>query len=214
MKIENVVEQAEDILFPHFKCDAWERALYYYLMHQSRFGDFERVIISLSQIAHSLQCSEWKARQVIRELHKKGCIELDQTRKGQSVKFFLPDEFEIDRDSREDDAKDVETIDFYRDRKYLRSIIERERFRCFYCLKQINEQTCDLDHVISLSNGGDNGYRNIVASCHSCNTRKQGDRPEHHIRNLFRKRLLSEDEVEERLDALQKLQRGEYIPII
>jgi hypothetical protein len=63
-------------------------------------------------------------------------------------------------------------------------------------------------------NGGGNSFRNIVASCHQCNTRKQGRSAEEHLRQLFRKGLLSELEFEGRLHALEALKDGQLRPDI
>jgi 5-methylcytosine-specific restriction endonuclease McrA len=86
--------------------------------------------------------------------------------------------------------------------------------RCFYCLREVNKETCELDHVESQLNGGGNNYQNIVASCHQCNTKKQGSRAEDHIRQLFRKGLLSENEFETRLHTIELLKDGQLKPEI
>jgi hypothetical protein len=69
-----------------------------------------------------------------------------------------------------------------------------------------------LDHVVSQLNGGDNSYKNIVASCHKCNNRKQGFDAEDFLRGLYRKGMLSESEFEGRLSALKALWQGDLKP--
>lgn len=170
--------------------------------------------ISLLTIASALRCSEWQARKTIRSLAKKGCIEIEQTRKGHNVKVFLPSELDIPDARTNEESVDIEIIDFFKQREYLGVLLGREQHRCFYCLCNINEESCELDHVISQLSGGGNGYRNIVAACHQCNTKKQGDNPEDFLRKLFRRSLLSDKEFEERLTALASLQDGSLRPLM
>jgi len=139
-------------------------------------------------------------------------VSLEQTRLGHFVKVLLPSQLSLPELSVEETAIDIETIDFYRNRQYLPSLLQLERGQCFYCLRDINEGSCELDHVESQLNGGGNSYRNIVASCHQCNTKKQGGRAEDHMRQLLRKGLLSEKEFECRVHALEALRDGQIKP--
>ena len=68
--------------------------------------------------------------------------------------------------------------------------------------------------MVSQLKGGNNSYRNIVAACHKCNTRKQGSESEDFLRDLYRKGLLSESEIEGRLSALEALRNGDLRPVI
>ena len=68
--------------------------------------------------------------------------------------------------------------------------------------------------IIPLANRGDNGYKNIVATCHRCNSRKQGTLAEDFLRQLYRTNLLSEVEFAERLSALELLKDGKVVPNI
>ena len=108
----------------------------------------------------------------------------------------------------------IEDIDFFNGRKYVSSLIEREQNKCFFCLSGISEENCALDHVISQLNGGSNSYKNIVAACHKCNTRKQSSEAEDFGRDLYRKGLLSESEFEGRMSALEALRNGDLKPAI
>ena len=108
----------------------------------------------------------------------------------------------------------IEEIDFFRNREYVDVLLKREGNACFYCLKDISSENCELDHVIPKLNGGDNTYRNIVATCHRCNTHKQGMSVDDYLRQLYRKNLLSESELDDRLSALEALRNGELLPQI
>lgn len=209
-----ILKDIEDRLLPYYQCDIWERGLYYYLLGQSKIRDLDSATIPLSQISKALNCSEFQSRKTIRLLAEKGCIELEQTRNGHFVKVLLPNELPLPEHSSEDVQIDIDIIDFYRNREYLSSLLERERGQCFYCLRNINKDISELDHVISQLNGGGNGYRNIVASCHQCNTKKQGGNAEDHIRQLYRKSLLSEKEFNGRIQALEALRDGQLKPSI
>lgn len=214
MDWQEIYKDIEDKLLPHYQCDIWERGLYYYLLGQSRVRSLESVTVPLSKISNALRCSDFQSRKTIRSLADKGCIELEQTRLGHSVKVLLPSELSLPEQLTEDTPIDIETIDFYKNRQYLPALLKRERGQCFYCLREIDEISCELDHVESQLNGGGNSYRNIVASCHQCNTKKQGGSAEDHIRQLFRKELLSEKEFECRLHALEALRDGQLKPEI
>jgi hypothetical protein len=214
MDWQTIYKDIEDRLFPHYQCDIWERGHYYYLLRQTRINGLDATTIPLSQVSNALLCSDFKSREILRTLAEKGCIKLEQTRKGHFVKVLLPDELPLPEESINESVVDIETIDFYKSREYLDSLLKREQGRCFYCLKEIKEESCELDHVTSQLNGGDNGYRNIVAACHQCNTKKQGRSAEDHVRQLFRKSMLSEKELEDRVNALEALRDGQLKPVV
>ena len=203
----------EDIIIPHYNFDIYERGLYLYLLNQTRLRGHEGKSIPLSKISGALNCSEWQARKTIRQLSEKGCIELEQTRKGHFVKVFIASELGIQQFT-EDEIVDLDELDFFKNRDYVSQILTREDGKCFYCLSYIKTENCELDHVVSQIDGGDNSYRNIVASCHKCNTRKQGMNAEDYLRSIYRKGLLSEGEFEGRLSALESLKNGDLKPIL
>ena len=212
MDWQEIYKEIEDKLLPHYQCDIWERGLYYYLLGQSRVRGLESVTVPLAQISSALMCSDFQSRKTIRSLAEKRCIELEQTRMGHFVKVLLPRELSLPEKAAHEPSLDIETIDFYKARKYLPALLKRERGQCFYCLRDINEASCELDHFESQLNGGSNSYRNVVASCHQCNTKKQGGGAEDHIRKLLRKGLLSEKEFESRLLAFEALRDGQLKP--
>jgi hypothetical protein len=109
-------------------------------------------------------------------------------------------------------AVDLETLDFFNGRRFVGVLLDREGNRCFYCLKSIRPDSCELDHAVSRINGADHSYRNIVASCHDCNTSKQASGPGDFLRTLYRKNRLSAAELEERLAMLEQLQSGKLVP--
>lgn len=206
--------EIEDDLIPHLRMDVWEKSLYYFLLRKTRLVGQEKTTIPLSAIKEAIGCSEWQSRKSIRSLAKKGCLELKQTRHGHCVKVHLPHELTFPPTSPEKEQINIEEIDFFKNRIYLGPIIRREKNRCFYCLRDISADSCELDHVVSQLEGGGNGYRNIVASCHICNTKKQGQGASDFFRKLYRMGLLNEDEFEERKSTLGKLVGGQLVPDI
>jgi 5-methylcytosine-specific restriction endonuclease McrA len=214
MDWQKIMKEIEDDIIPHYRLDIWERGMYYYLLGQTRIRDIEYRTIPLSALSQALMCSAWKAREVIRLLAKKGCIEVEQTRTGHNVKVFLPTELDIPLLQEKKEDLNIEDIDFFRNREYVGALLEREGNSCFYCLKDISLDTCELDHVVPQLNGGDNSYRNIVVTCHRCNTHKQGTDAEDYLRQMYRKSLINESELEERLSALEALKNGDLLPAL
>lgn len=188
--------------------------MYLYLLNQTKVRGLEFATIPLSKISKALCCSDWQSRKTIRQLDEKGCIEIDQTRKGHSVKVLLPSELDISAPDEIRTELNIEEIDFFKGREYVHALIKREQGICFYCLSEISPENCELDHVVSQLNGGGNGYKNIVASCHKCNTRKQGNTADDFLRSLYRKGILSESEFEGRLLALEALGKGDLKPVL
>ncbi len=212
MDWQRILCEIEELLIPHYNFDIYERGLYGYLLNQTRVRGLENVIIPLSVISQALSCSDWQSRKTIRRLAEKGCIELEQTRRGHSVKVLIPDELDLPTQKSTPTKIKLEEIDFFKGREHVHALIKREKRACFYCLSEISNENCELDHVLPQLNGGDNSYRNIVATCHKCNTRKQSTEATDFLRALYRKGMISENEFEGRLSALEALSKGELKP--
>jgi 5-methylcytosine-specific restriction endonuclease McrA len=50
-----------------------------------------------------------------------------------------------------------------------RAVFARDRHRCQYC----NHSAENIDHIVPRSRGGEHSWENVVASCRSCNARKE-----------------------------------------
>ena len=209
-----VLKQCEDHLFPRMQLSTRERALYYHLLRHTYAEGKATALVALLPLAQALAVAESSAREDIRSLNEKGCIRIeDRSRQGHLVRVLLPEEIEgVIPAVAPAPAVDLEKLDFFNDRRFVTAILDREGNRCFYCLKGVRVESCELDHAISRINGSDNSYRNIVASCHDCNTLKQASAPADFLRTLFRKGRLSATELEERLAALEQLQSGKLVP--
>lgn len=51
----------------------------------------------------------------------------------------------------------------------VKRLIEKRKPLCYYCATW---PATDVEHVVPLSRGGDNGEGNLVPACHYCNSRK------------------------------------------
>lgn len=215
MNWADTISDVEDLLFPKLQLDVWERALYYHLLRRTRIAGAPSVLVSIQELSQALSISDWKAREAIRSLEKKGGISIEErTRKGHLVRALLPEDLGLTRVSPEEEVLDIEELDFYAGRKYAAALVQRENDQCFYCLREISPESCELDHLVPKVDGGDNSYRNIVASCHDCNSLKGGTAPEDYLRSLFRKSMLSAAELEARIEAVDAVRDGRLVPRI
>jgi 5-methylcytosine-specific restriction endonuclease McrA len=57
-------------------------------------------------------------------------------------------------------------------------VFRRDRHLCAYCGDVYRESKLTLDHVVPQSRGGNASWSNLVASCKSCNNRKDARTPE------------------------------------
>lgn len=214
MDLARVIRHCEDHLFRAKSFSVQERVLYYHLLRQSRVEGQEQILVALLPLANALGVAESTVRECIRALNERGCIQIvDRSRQGHLVRVPLPDEIEgvVPAEAPEIEIN-LDQLDFFNGRRFVGAVIARERSKCFYCFKAIRPETCELDHVQSRVNGTDNSYRNIVAACHECNTTKQESPAQDFIRSLYRKGVLSQAELEDRLQALEKLSAGQLQP--
>jgi hypothetical protein len=201
----------EDRLFPILDLDVWERCLYYHLLRHTRLLGVSSVSFGLVTIARASGMSEVKAREALRNMDKKGCIQIeDRNRKGHVVRVLLPTEIErLKTEAVVEPPVDLDAIDFYADREYLSAILRRDADECFYCGRSVSRETVALDHVIADADGGSGSHRNIVAACHECNSMKQSTPASEHLRHLYRKGILSQADLATRLERLTRLQDGQ-----
>jgi 5-methylcytosine-specific restriction endonuclease McrA len=214
MDIATIFKQCEDHLFPSLQFSVRERTLYYHLLRHTHLEGKSTALFALVPLANATGVSESSTREDIRSLNERGCIKIeDRSRNGHLVRVFLPEEIAgVMLTGALAAEVDIETLDFYANRKFVIPLLAREDHRCFYCLRSISSESCELDHVISQANGKDNSYRNIVCSCHGCNTTKQSQDASDFLRSLYRKGVLSQAELENRLTTLEQLQLGKMVP--
>lgn len=103
----------------------------------------------------------------------------------------------------DDSTKD----DFYTDPRKRIKILERKDCKCFYCLQEIQRGNFYLDHLLPRTNGGQNYKTNLVASCRTCNTRKNAMESEEFLLQVYRKGLIKQEEYQEQREKLVKLKK-------
>lgn len=216
MDWERVLKEVEDHLFPRLHLTIRERSLYYHLLRHTRLIGTETAVFALQPLATALDIAESTTREDLRDLHTKGCIRIEErSRVGHLVRVLLPQEMDgIVTDAGPTETVDIESVDFFTDRRFVDTLLVRENGRCFYCLRSVRKETCQLDHVIPQVEARDNSYRNIVVACHECNTQKQGLAGVDFVRGLYRRGILSQAELQERLGAIEELKAGHLVPMV
>ena len=58
------------------------------------------------------------------------------------------------------------------------TLFKRDTFLCMYCGGNFHRRYLSRDHVVPLSLGGEDIWRNVVTACRSCNNAKAGRTPE------------------------------------
>jgi len=212
MEWTTILAQIEDALFPKLGLSVWERAVYYHLLRQSWVLGQDKAQCSVQAVATGAGMSDWKAREALRSLHQKGCIKIeDRSRSGHEIRVFLPTDLNLPQAVAEP-PPDLASIDFFVGRRYVDALLARESGRCFYCLREVTRDTCELDHASPQVDGPDNSFRNVVVSCHECNKLKQDMSADEYLRRVFRRNLLSDSDLQERMAALDALRKGELVP--
>lgn len=216
MDLASTLKSIEDHLFRAKRMTVRERCLYYHLFRHTRLAGKESGLFALAPLSIAIGVSETSVREDVRLLDERGCIRIEErSRMGHLIRVLLPEEIDgVMPDSRPEEPLDIEQVDFYTDRRHLPALLARENGVCFYCLRHVRGDNCQLDHVVAQADGTNHSYRNVVVSCHECNTTKQAKHAGDFIRSLYRRGVLSQSELEERLLAVETLQSGKLVPDI
>jgi hypothetical protein len=213
--IAAVIRDVEDLMFPRFAMDTWERALYWHLLRHSHLEGRSEVVIGIDTLSRQTGISTTKLRETIRSLNAKGTVVVDdRSRAGHALRVVLPADIPGLHVQHAAAAPDIEALDFFTERRFLQPLMERQRGACFYCLRTLTAEASALDHVISQVAGGNNSHRNVVVACHACNSRKQDLPADEYLRALYRDGVLGQTDLTERLHALAQVQAGELPPPI
>ena len=209
-----IYADVEDFLIPGLGLSAYDRSLYYHLLRHTRLKGRESATFAIGPLSKATGVSDFKVREVVRNLHQTGCLRIeDRSRLGHKISVLLPTEIPgLVKPPAQTDPVDLLAIDFFANRQHLDAILARENGACFYCLKRLNHETCELDHVSPQKDALDNSYKNIVASCHSCNKAKGDRSAEDFVRSLYRSGALNETELQHRLSAIDSLRAGHLVP--
>ncbi len=223
MDVKQFLIQFQDHLAPQL--DTYEQAIYLYLVRHIRLEGQQQGTVAFKSARRRLATgigergkpmSETTVRKKVQSLVEKAAVRVvDVTHRGTVFQVFTP--MEIGVVPLEDDCNvelDIDSLDFFSDPNCRIAILEREERRCFYTLVELNEDNFVIDHVVPTSQGGSNGYRNVVACSRSANNRKGATSAEAFLRQLLRDQYLGDSEFEDRIGALKKLQRGDLVPNI
>lgn len=102
----------------------------------------------------------------LRSISRKRALKLDYLKKGY---FLLPEVIQL---------YNYQHTNRRHNLKYTkRAIYLRDRYTCQYCGKELAQSSVTIDHVMPLSRGGTNHFKNCVAACVKCNTKKSNKLP-------------------------------------
>jgi hypothetical protein len=222
MNPHEFLTQFYDFLAP--KLDTYEQAIYLYVIRHSRLVGKDDVTIGIHSAAkngvfgrrqNGQPMSPSNCRAKVRSLETKGCVKVVATEhRGSRIHALLPSEIPGAIPLPPEPAVvDLEKIDFVLVAENRALIFEREKHRCFYCLRGIDRANGVMEHVVKRTTGG-NGYRNVVAACRQCNDRKGASSAEDFLRILYRGSILNAAEFEDRLSHLERLRAGELKPAL
>jgi len=218
--------QFEDVLAPRLGLTVWDRAVYSYLLRHSLVVGKFRLHFAVMSVARDLGLSLGPVRQAVRRLDELGALRLlERSKTGHLVEMRLHEQIRAVHPGKngasgatgaagEAPASTLETTDFLKSWALRKTIHDRERGACFYCLRRTPANVQCLDHVVPRVRFGRNSYRNLVSCCIECNTRKN-DRPvPDFLRTLYRLGRLTPAELDARLRALKDLAAGKLRPLL
>ena len=214
--------QFEDVLAPRLGLTVWDRVVYSYLLRHSLVVGKLRLHFAVLSVARDLGLSNGPVRQAVRRLDELGALRLlERSKTGHLVEMRLPEQIRAVRPGKNGAARTegelvsaLEATDFLKTWALRKTIHDRERGTCFYCLRRTPANVQCLDHVVPRARSGRHSYRNLVSCCIECNSRK-GDRPARDfLRALYRQGRLTSTELDRRLRALKNLAAGKLRPVI
>ena len=218
IELQNLLIEIQDFLVP--KLDTYEQAIYRYIFrHTILVGKTEMIFstraaeIGYGQGINNRKPSGTQRSKKLRSLERKEAIKIiDRSHLGIKVRINLPNEINGLISEKIEVDLNLEDLDFYKDKRLLKSILERENYKCFYTGRKINETNCYLDHLIPQSMGGTNKYSNIVACCYDANSMKSDKEVSQFTRELYREGIISLNEFNDLKVKIENLQKGELKP--
>src|SRR5438270_5881634 len=156
--------QFEDVLAPRLGLTVKERAVYSYLLRHSLVVGKLRLQFAVMALARTLGLAIGATRQAVRRLDELGTLGvLKRCKTGHLVEMRLPEKIRAARPGKngaslvvevvgmgaagERPASTLETTDFLKTWALRKTIHDRERGACFYCLRRTPANVQCLDHV-------------------------------------------------------------------
>ncbi len=189
--IQEIVDDLQPLLMPY------QMALYWYMFRHSIAKDGNSlvrvstralqagVVKSMRTIYEDGKMAYQTVRESLAALESLGAIKKqgEPNQEGTPYRVLIPDEIEACRKYRAERAPKepkVQTsereIDYYNVRENRIKVYDRDGYKCRYCAKQLTLFTATLDHIKSVSDGGDNSFQNLVTACLGCNSQKNARR--------------------------------------
>lgn len=221
-KFAQIFAEYQDNLAP--KLDVYEQAVYLYILRHTEIESKRETVIGFKSARKKLGFGIGKAGsppsegviyEKLKSLETKGCVSLlGSERSGTRIRIFLPREIHgLIVDAPPVPRITLEDMDFFTSTENRKLILERENWKCFYCLIELDENNHVIEHVVSRPKGN-NSFRNVVASCRRCNNRKSETLAIDFLRGLYREGLLSAEDLETRVAYLERLNSGELRPTL
>ncbi len=194
--------------------------MYILLFKKAYFEEGKRDISAkLSEIGENLLSDIGKpmshdvVKRGVDELVRKGYVKKYSGKTGQVNRYEvkLPSEIRevqelINRDNNSEiDKIDEERVDYYTNQEKRNFILERDNYKCSYCLKEISRDEFHLDHIHPKSKGGFNYRTNLLSACKSCNTKKNNKNADEFLLNNYRNGLLLQYEYLIQRDKISEL---------
>jgi HNH endonuclease len=231
-KLPNAVhvwKQLDDFVVPNLRLNVVDRAVYSHLLRHTRLECRHRLCFSQMWLAKGIGTCRNTARTSLRRLVDRGAVRLiENSYGGHVVEVLLPEEIRaaftaspqhpsLSRSPKASPgsraaAPALDELDFFAAQSLREAIYVRERHSCFYCLRRLKKTTRCLDHVIARMHSGGNSYRNLVACCMECNSRKAQRPAADFLCSLFHERRLTTRLLASRLRALEALAAGNLRP--
>jgi hypothetical protein len=212
--------EIQDYLAPQL--DPWEQMLYHYLFRRTYLEGRDTVIVPARSVGPKIGKGRTGAAELarnnipkkLRTLEKKGAIKiLRKTRSGTEIEVVLPRAILGLVPVPINPAPiDLSGVDFFSSIENRSRIVERDGSTCRYCLRPLDPKQFTIDHIAPQAEGGENSYRNLVAACFECNSRKHSQAAEEFLRGNYRAHLINRAQFDECLRYVRSVQAGELVP--
>ena len=136
----------QDFLVP--KLDTYEQAIYHYILRHTYLIGQDSTLFSTrsaeiglgSGVDGNTPSGNQKSKK-LRSLELKGAVKiLERSHKGILVQIVLPKDVDGLIYASTQPELEIESLDFYKDKRLLVSILEREGYKCFYTGKKLGKK--------------------------------------------------------------------------
>lgn len=218
-----IIIEIQDHLAP--RLDSYEQMLYHYLFRHTHLEGKASTTIGIRTLQTRVGLGVGQAgsppsqavvMKKLRSLEHKGCIEIvSRSYRGTELRVLLPREIPgVIPQAVVTYETPLEALGFFTTPELRLSLLRRENYQCFYCLRQLTEDSYTVDHIVAQADGGAHSYKNVVACCFECNSRKQDNDGKSFLLTNYRSGFLTADEHQKQLTALETVANGRQKPDI